>query len=440
MPLFILWASQMGKLCANAFKFLYHNICCGLCLRGKRRKALAMEAKIRRKEMEKFDKYDALNGQEILVGTTTGSGYGDRTSANFEAGSLDQDNMIVEDNKMISAPFSEGGAVKFLAATPLPMAHNLVNSGDSGVQSQQSLNNHHKLNQPKIEILQPEVKDILSTCAQYNLDTIKDPRSAELLEEIRHAETIIRSKKANKASSNGLTSPNSVPQSPLKPRGGGQIKVTDDGSSLYENSSASPTTDPASEITPMHVRKAKLGHTTVVMMDHNGSPMTTLLKASSRTSREASPASSYRGMIKTLPRPTDHTQLQPQLSTTLAEAEAPDNLPMMPILIFIIFYFTVGAILFSNWEKWTFLEGFYFSFITLTTIGFGDFVPGNSIKEGSDDGNAKLIIACIYLLMGMAIFSMAINLMADTVKDKIKELAIELGILDDPSLADLDSE
>ena len=429
MPLFILWASQMGKLCANAFKFLYHNICCGLCLRGKRRKALAMEAKIRRKEMEKFDKYDALNGQEVLVG--------DRTS-NFEAGSLDQDNMVVEDK--IGAPtFSEGGTVKFLAATPLPMAHNLVNSGDSGVQSQQSLNNHHKLNQPKIEILQPEVKDILSTCAQYNLDTIKDPRSAELLEEIRHAENIIKSKKANKASSNGLTSPNSVPQSPLKPRGGGQMKVTDDGSSLYENSSASPT-DPASETTPMHVRKAKLGHTTVVMMDHNGSPMTTLLKASSRTSREASPASSYRGMIKTLPRPSDHSQLQPQLSTTLAEAEAPDNLPMMPILIFIIFYFTVGAILFSNWEKWTFLEGFYFSFITLTTIGFGDFVPGNSIKEGSDDGNAKLIIACIYLLMGMAIFSMAINLMADTVKDKIKELAIELGILDDPSLADLDSE
>ena len=60
-----------------------------------------MEAKIRRKEMEKFDKYDALNGQEVLVGTTTGSGYGDRTSANFEAGSLDQDNMIVEDNKQM---------------------------------------------------------------------------------------------------------------------------------------------------------------------------------------------------------------------------------------------------------------------------------------------------------------------------------------------------
>ena len=109
--------------------------------------------------MQKFDKYDALNGQEVLIGA--GIGYGDGAS-NFEAGSLDQDNMVVED-KIGSAPYSEGGAVKFLAATPLPMAHNLVNSGDSGVQSQQSLNNHHKLNQPKIEILQPEVKDILSS-------------------------------------------------------------------------------------------------------------------------------------------------------------------------------------------------------------------------------------------------------------------------------------
>ena len=103
-------------------------------------------------------------------------------------------------------------------------------------------------------------------------------------------------------------------------------------------------------------------------------------------------------------------------------------------------YIVLGALVFAYIEDWKLSDAIYFSFVTLTTIGFGDFVPGNSIKEGSDDGNAKLIIACIYLLMGMAIFSMAINLMADTVKDKIKELAIELGILDDPSLADLDSE
>ena len=88
-----------------------------------------------------------------------------------------------------------GGAVKTLAATPLQLAHNLINNTDSGVHSQQSLKS------VKIEILQPEVKELLSTCAQYNLDNVRkngdsssnnkvDTRSAEVLEEIRCAEAI----------------------------------------------------------------------------------------------------------------------------------------------------------------------------------------------------------------------------------------------------------
>ena len=58
---------------------------------------------------------------------------------------------------------------------------------DSGVHSQQSLNKS-----VKIEILQPEVKDLLSTCAKYNLENAKnhDSRSAEILEEFLYVEAI----------------------------------------------------------------------------------------------------------------------------------------------------------------------------------------------------------------------------------------------------------
>ncbi len=71
----------------------------------------------------------------------------------------------------------------------------------------------------------------------------------------------------------------------------------------------------------------------------------------------------------------------------------------------------LGATIFSQWESWSFLEGAYFSFITLTTIGFGDFVPGDAVlNDKSEQGQAKLILACIYLLMGLAIVAMSINL------------------------------
>ncbi|CAB4063790.1 ADARB [Lepeophtheirus salmonis] len=95
--------------------------------------------------------------------------------------------------------------------------------------------------------------------------------------------------------------------------------------------------------------------------------------------------------------------------------QSPPRVPVLPVLAFVGGYITLGATIFSTWEKWTLLEGAYFSFITLTTIGFGDFVPGDAVlNDDSEHGQAKLILACIYLLMGLAVISMAINLLFPT--------------------------
>ncbi|XP_029981757.1 potassium channel subfamily K member 16-like [Sphaeramia orbicularis] len=47
------------------------------------------------------------------------------------------------------------------------------------------------------------------------------------------------------------------------------------------------------------------------------------------------------------------------------------------LLVGSLLFLVIPPMLFSYVEDWTFGEGFYFAFITLSTIGFGDYVVGN---------------------------------------------------------------
>ncbi|GIZ02849.1 TWiK family of potassium channels protein 7 [Caerostris extrusa] len=50
------------------------------------------------------------------------------------------------------------------------------------------------------------------------------------------------------------------------------------------------------------------------------------------------------------------------------------NLPVSFAIALVLIYMIVGGFLFALWEEWSFFEGFYFVFISMTTIGFGDYV------------------------------------------------------------------
>lgn len=61
----------------------------------------------------------------------------------------------------------------------------------------------------------------------------------------------------------------------------------------------------------------------------------------------------------------------------------------MPVSVGICIVFAFisgGAALFSWWEGWIPFDGAYYCFITLSTIGFGDIVPGQSLDEASQVG------------------------------------------------------
>ena len=102
------------------------------------------------------------------------------------------------------------------------------------------------------------------------------------------------------------------------------------------------------------------------------------------------------------------------------------TVPISLCLLVMVSYILGGAMLFSEWEGWGYLEGFYFSFITLSTIGFGDMVPGDSISDNgeapSDPFNTKFVLCSLYILVGMALIAMCFNLMQEKVVKGVRSL------------------
>jgi len=52
----------------------------------------------------------------------------------------------------------------------------------------------------------------------------------------------------------------------------------------------------------------------------------------------------------------------------------------------------IGACVFSKYENWSFFDSFYYGFITLTTIGFGDYVTLVSIYRKRNFSNSLLFL------------------------------------------------
>lgn len=104
------------------------------------------------------------------------------------------------------------------------------------------------------------------------------------------------------------------------------------------------------------------------------------------------------------------------------------QVPIYVSLLLIGGYIALGALLFGLWEKeWNFLIGCYFCFITLSTIGFGDFVPGTSVDPSSSQ--EKLVLCSLYLIVGLALLAMCFDLMQEEARYVFRSFGKKLGLL-----------
>ena len=110
-----------------------------------------------------------------------------------------------------------------------------------------------------------------------------------------------------------------------------------------------------------------------------------------------------------------------------AEESGPISVPISVCVLVMAAYIVGGAILFSQWENWNFLEGCYFCFITLATIGLGDLVPG--MEKEKWESNEKLVVSALWLAFGLSLIAMCFNLMQEEVKEKFRWLGYKVGLI-----------
>ncbi|XP_072027046.1 uncharacterized protein [Amphiura filiformis] len=103
---------------------------------------------------------------------------------------------------------------------------------------------------------------------------------------------------------------------------------------------------------------------------------------------------------------TDETAVVDLLNESAMDMMEEDQteVPLIMVLLILIIFVLIGAALMADIEGWDYGEGLYFTFITLTTIGFGDVHPDKHYKKNF------FFICIIYTVLGLAVMSTCIAL------------------------------
>lgn len=93
----------------------------------------------------------------------------------------------------------------------------------------------------------------------------------------------------------------------------------------------------------------------------------------------------------------------------------PVRIPISLCLVIMLIYICGGALMFNRLEGWSLLEGGYFCFTSLGTIGFGDLMPVGRNAASATLEELSLCACSLYILAGMGLIAMCFNLVQEEV-------------------------
>lgn len=103
--------------------------------------------------------------------------------------------------------------------------------------------------------------------------------------------------------------------------------------------------------------------------------------------------------------------------------------PILLCIAMMSIYVALGAFALYKLEDWPIIDGVYFCFMCLSTIGFGDMVPGLR-KEST----LTTWFCSVYIMSGMALTAMCFNVLHEEIMHRLKhvvEIQKKLKLNDD---------
>ncbi|XP_072518339.1 potassium channel subfamily K member 4 [Salminus brasiliensis] len=97
---------------------------------------------------------------------------------------------------------------------------------------------------------------------------------------------------------------------------------------------------------------------------------------------------------------------------------------VLSILLGLVLFVFVPTLVFQEVEQWRLLESAYFVVITLTTVGFGDYVAGDGIVNGNEHWYKPLV--WFWILLGLAYFASILTMIGNWLRVLSKKTRAEM--------------